>query len=73
MNDDNMLRIRVTIRAMKGIAEAFESLSDDLLEKNPRLFAVLAESPLEDLDRMRKEVEERIEELKQIPLATPTS
>lgn len=68
--NENMVRIQVTIQQIKRIAEALEGLSDELLVKNPKLFALLAEAPLEDLDRMRTEVEQLLTELKQVAAAS---
>jgi hypothetical protein len=68
--NENMLRIQVTIQQIKRVAEAFESLSDEVLQKNPKLFAVMAEAPLDDLGRMLTEVEQRLAELKQVATAS---
>jgi len=64
--NDNMLRIQVTIQQINRMAAALESLSDEMLQKNPKLFAVMAEAPLDDLDRMLTEVEQRLVEVKQV-------
>jgi len=64
--NDNMLRIQVTIQHINRMAAALESLSDEMLQKNPKLFAVMAEAPLDDLDRMLTEVEQRLVEIKQV-------
>jgi hypothetical protein len=71
--DDNMVRIRVTSNRMKGMAQALESLCDELMTKNPKLFACLAESPLEELRRMVIELDELLEPLKPIPTASASS
>jgi hypothetical protein len=63
--NENMVKIRVTVQRLKGMAEALESLSDDM-EKNPKLFAALAESPLEDMRRLRDELDHYIAEIKQV-------
>ncbi len=74
MNDnavlnENMVRIRVTADRMKGMARALESLCDETLTKNPKLFAYLAESPIEELRRMCNELDELLEPLKHTPAA----
>lgn len=70
---ENMVRIQTTINRMKGMTEALESLCDEMMTKNPRLFATLAESPLEDLRRMRDELDQLLEPLKNIPAASASS
>lgn len=69
---DNGMKIQVTIQRIRGMAEALESLSDEMLEKNPKLFALLAESPLEDLRRLRDELDQYIIKLQQVT-AVPAS
>jgi len=65
-----MQRVQTTIHWIHEFAGALESLSDDLLEKNPKLFSMLADSPMEEIRRMLAEVEELFVELRQIPVAT---
>jgi hypothetical protein len=73
MNEDkNMVRIRVTIDRIKGMAKALDSLCDDLMVRNPKLFAILAESPLEELRRMRDELDQLLEPLKHSSEASAT-
>lgn len=68
--NESMTRIRVTIDRMRGMTEALESLADDLMEKNPKLFSMMAESPLVDLSRMQTELEGLLTELRQVPVAS---
>lgn len=67
---DNLRRVQITINRIHLLAGALESLSDDLLEKPPKLFSLMAEAPMEDIRRMLAEVEELFVELRQIPVAT---
>ena len=69
--NDNILRIQVTIKQMKLLLEGLEGLAEDL-PKNPRLYAVLAEAPLEHLSRMNDELEQYFAELKQVTAAPAT-
>jgi len=62
---ENLLRTRVTIDRIQLTAGALKSLCDDMLEKNPKLFAVMAEAPIDDLDRMLKEVDGYLAEVKE--------
>jgi hypothetical protein len=56
---------------MKLMVEALEDLGQQL-PKNPKLYALLAESPLEDLRRMRDELDELLEPLKHTPATSAT-
>jgi hypothetical protein len=57
---------------MKLMIEALEDLGRRL-PANPKLYAYLAESPLEDLRRMRDELDQLLEPLKHIPAASTSS
>jgi hypothetical protein len=67
--NDCLLRAQVTIGAMKLMVEALEDVGQQL-PRNPTLFSLLAESPLEDLRRMRIELEDHLAALKQVPAVT---
>ena len=64
--NDSLLRAQVTIGAMKLMVEALEDVGQQL-PHNPKLFSLLAESPLEELRRMSNELNDHIAELKQVP------
>jgi hypothetical protein len=55
IEDSNQLR--VTLQQMTRLLCALDDLKEQVLPKDPQLFAVMAEAPLEDLDRLRQEVE----------------
>ena len=67
--NENIHRAQVTIRAMKSMITALEDVGQQL-PKNPKLFAFLAESPLEELRRMHDELDQLLEPLKHIPAAS---
>lgn len=66
--NDNILKIRVTIKQMKLLIEGLEGIAEEL-PKNPRLYALLAEAPLEHVSRMNEELDQYFAELKQITAA----
>ena len=41
---------------MERLFRALDDLKANVLPRNPELFATMAEGPLDDLDRLRKEV-----------------
>ncbi|SFJ10193.1 hypothetical protein [Planctomicrobium piriforme] len=57
MNED-LNRLRVTMEQMERLLLALNDLKENVLPKDPGLFATMAEGPLEDLERLRKEVQE---------------
>jgi hypothetical protein len=56
-------RIRVTMQQMDRVLRALEDLRLTVLPKNPQLFASMAEAPLDDLNRLRSEINEYVVEL----------
>jgi hypothetical protein len=56
---------------MKSMIAALEDVVQQL-PKNPKLFALLAESPLEELRRMRDELDQLLEPLKHPPATSAT-
>jgi hypothetical protein len=62
MNRD-LNRLRVTMEQMDRLIRALDDLKENVLPNDPSLFATMAEGPLEDLERLRKEVREYVDEL----------
>jgi hypothetical protein len=60
----NVDQLRVTMQQMERVIRALDDLKANVLPQNPQLFATMAEAPLEDLDRLRKEVSGYVHELK---------
>jgi hypothetical protein len=49
-------RLRVTMQQMERVLCALDDLKRDVLPKDPQLFAVMSETPLDDLKRLRSEI-----------------
>jgi hypothetical protein len=60
----NVEQLFVTMQQMERLIRAVEDLKENVLPKNPQLFATLAEAPLEDLGRLREEINGYAEALK---------
>jgi hypothetical protein len=58
--------LRLTLQQMRRLLRALDDLKDTVLPKDPQLFAVMAEAPLEDLDRLRQEVEDFLDQLQPV-------
>ena len=50
-------QLQVTMQQMQRLLWALADLKEQVLSQDPKLFATMAEAPLEDLDRLRQEVE----------------
>ena len=59
MNND-AVRTRVTMQQMERLLLALDDLKVNVLPKDPRLFAAMAEAPLEDLQRLCREIHEEL-------------
>ena len=56
-------RLQVTMEQMERLLRAIEDLRQTVLPQDPKLFALLAEAPLDDLARLRQDVHEFVDEL----------
>ena len=59
-------QLRVTMQQMQRLLWALADLKEQMLSQDPQLFATMAEAPLEDLDRLRQEVESFLDQLKPV-------
>jgi hypothetical protein len=59
-------QLRVTLQQMQRLLWALADLKEQVLPQDPKLFATMAEAPLEDLDRLRQEVESFLDQLKPV-------
>lgn len=57
-------RVQVTIQQMSRVFGAVKASTNEILPKNPKLFAIFVEGYLEDFDRMRRELARDLRELK---------
>lgn len=59
----DMARLQVTMQQMERLIRALDDLKDNVLPRDPKLFAAMAEAPLEDLQRLRLEISDFVQEL----------
>jgi hypothetical protein len=52
-------RLAKTIEQLELMNDALRVLRLEILPKNARLFAVMAEGPLAEIDKLRKQIEEQ--------------
>ena len=60
----NPNELRVSLEQMGRVINALDDVKQTVLPKNPALFATLAEAYLEDLNRLRLEIDDYLLELK---------
>ena len=63
---EDVNQLRVTMQQMQRLLWALADLKEQVLSQAPKLFATMAETPLEDLDRLRQEVESFLDQLKPV-------
>jgi hypothetical protein len=62
---ENVNQLKATMEQMGHVIRALEDLRTNVLPRDPRLFGTMAEAPLDDLDRLRREVSDYLGEMKQ--------
>ena len=64
--NDSIVTAQFTIQQMKLLMAALDDLGQRL-PKNPKLYAFMAEAPIDDLRRMLDELDQHLEQLKHVP------
>lgn len=62
-------RLAKSIEQLQLMNGALEILRTDVLPKNPRMFAVMAEGPLEEIRRLHAEIQQQSVALAAVPAA----
>ena len=62
-------RLAQTIEMLELMNDALRHLRTEVLPKNPRMFALLAEGPLEEMRRLQTEIEQLTTEVITAPAA----
>ena len=61
--------VQQAIEQMGRMQRILESYRADILAKNPRNFAVFAEGPLDEIQKLQAEIADYVSRLEQIPMA----
>ena len=61
--------LQQAIEQMGRMQRILESYRADILPKNPRNFAVFAEGPLDEIQKLQAEIADYVSRLEQIPTA----
>ena len=62
-------QLHQAIEQMGRMQRILESYRADILAKNPRNFAVFAEGPLDEIQKLQAEIADYVSRLEQIPTA----
>lgn len=62
-------RLAQTIEMLELMNDALRYLRTEVLPKNPRMFALMAEGPLDEMRRLQTQIEQQTAEM----VATPTA
>jgi ribosomal 50S subunit-associated protein YjgA (DUF615 family) len=57
-------RVSLALQQLERLLRALEDLRENVLPRDPTLFATMAEAPLDDLDHLRKELAGYLHETK---------
>lgn len=66
---DTTEQLRQAIEQMGRMQRILESYRADLLSKNPRNFAIFAEGPLDEIQKLQADIAEYVSRLEQVPAA----
>ena len=64
---ENTAQLQQAIDQMGRMQRILESYRTDILPKNPRNFAVLAEGPLDEIRKLQEQISEYLSRLEQAP------
>ena len=62
----DLKRIRTTMEQLERLIRAVDDLKNTVLPNDPQLFAVMAEGPLEDLERLQLQIRDCVNNLEPI-------
>jgi hypothetical protein len=63
---DHAMNLRVVLQQMERLLLAIEDLRQNVLPEDPILFAAMVEAPLEDLARIRRDINDHMHALKSV-------
>jgi len=63
---ENIEQLQQAIEQMGRMQRILESYHADILPKNPRNFAIFAEGPLDEIQKLQAEIAAYVEQLEQV-------
>jgi hypothetical protein len=64
---ENIAQLQQALEQMGRMQRILDSYRTDILPKNPRNFAVLAEGPLDEIRKLQEQISEYLSRLEQAP------
>jgi hypothetical protein len=64
---ENTAQLQQALEQMGRMQRILDSYRTDILPKNPRNFAVLAEGPLDEIRKLQEQISEYLSRLEQAP------
>jgi hypothetical protein len=64
---ENTAQLQQALEQMSRMQRILDSYGTDILPKNPRNFAVLAEGPLDEIRKLQEQVSQYLSRLEQAP------
>ncbi len=61
-------QLQQAIQQIEQLYQGLDALRADILPKNPRNFAVLAEGPLDEIRKLQADIDRYISNLEQVPV-----
>jgi hypothetical protein len=65
----NDTQLQQAIEQIERLYQGLDALRGDILRKNPRNFAILAEGPLDEIRKLQREIDQYISRLQQVGAA----
>ena len=59
---ENEIQLHVSLEQLQRLIQALGGLRRDVMPKDPKLFGVLAEAPLDDMEHVRQEIDAYLHE-----------
>ena len=66
---ENDRQLQQAIEQIERLYQGLDALRGDILPKNPRNFAVLAEGPLDEIHKLQSEIDKYVAGIEQVSVA----
>jgi hypothetical protein len=67
---ENEGQLRQAIEQIQGLCRAIDALRADVLPKNPRNFAILAEGPVDEIRKLQEDIDDYVTRLEGVALSS---
>ena len=67
---ENEAQLRQAIEQIQGLCRAIDALRTDVLPKNPRNFAILAEGPVDEIRKLQVDIDDYVTRLEAVAIGS---